>query len=92
MWENKWVYIIGIDVILGIIFFSNGYFQELAFLYFTFYAMCVSGVLGIIFLFFKKIRNVGYALLVNLLIIPLLFCAISVIGPGCVSTWCRLTS
>ena len=52
MWENKWGYIIGIDVILGIIFFSNGYFQELAFLYFTFYAMCVSGVLGIIFLFF----------------------------------------
>lgn len=90
MWKNKWVYIIGIDVILGIVLFSNGYFQELAFLYFTFFAICVSGVLGILFLFFKKIRNIGYALLVNLLIIPFLFFTILAIGPECANTWHRL--
>ena len=91
MW-NKWVYIIGVDIILGIVLFSNGYFQELAFLYFTFYAICVSGILGIIFLFFRKIRNIGYALLVNLLIIPFVFLALLAIGPGCKNTWHRLTS
>ena len=89
MW-NKWVYIIGVDIILGIVLFSNGYFQELAFLYFTFYAICVSCILGIIFLFFKKKRNIGYALLVNLLIIPFVFLALLAIGPGCKSTWHRL--
>ena len=90
MWRNKWIYIIGIDIILGIVLFSAGYFQELAFLYFTFYAMCVSGILGILFLFFRRIRNIGYALLINLLIIPFVFSAILVIGPGCKSTCYRL--
>ena len=81
MWRNKWIYIIGIDIILGIVLFSAGYFQELAFLFFTFYAMCASGILGILFLFFKRIRNIGYALLINLLILPFLFMAILVFGP-----------
>lgn len=81
MWRNKWIYIIGIDIILGIVLFSAGYFQELAFLFFTFYAMCASGILGILFLFFKRIRNIGYALLINLLILPFLFMAILFFGP-----------
>ena len=81
MWRNKWIYIIGIDIILGIVLFSAGYFQELAFLFFTFYAMCASGILGILFLFFKRIRNIGCALLINLLILPFLFMAILVLGP-----------
>ena len=81
MWKNKWIYIIGIDIILGIVLFSTGYFQELAFWYFTFYAMCVSTIWGILFLLFKRIRNIGYALLVNLLISPFLFLAILFLEP-----------
>lgn len=91
MWKNKWTYIIGIDIILGIILLLNGYFHELVFLFVTVDAMCISGILGFGCLFAKKIRNIGYALLTNLLIIPCVFLAILCIGPNCVNTWYRLT-
>ena len=71
--EYKWKYIIGIDLVLGIILCVLGCFQELAFVFVTFFVMCISGILGLPCLFSEEDRDTGYALLVNVLIIPFLF-------------------
>ena len=71
--EYKWKYIIGIDLVLGIILCVLGWFQELAFVYVTFFVMCISGIGGLPCLFSEEDRDTGYALLVNVLIIPFLF-------------------
>ena len=71
--EYKWKYIIGIDLVLGIILCVLGCFQELAFVFVTFFVMCISGIVGLAFLFSEEDRDTGYALLFNILIIPFLF-------------------
>ena len=43
--DNKWTYIIGVDLVVGIILCVLGWFQELAFVYVTFFVMCISGIL-----------------------------------------------
>ena len=59
--EYKWKYIIGIDLVLGIILCVLGCFQELAFVFVTFFVMCISGIVGLAFLFSEEDRDTGYA-------------------------------
>ena len=92
MGENKWTYIIGIDLVLGIILCVLGCFQELAFVFVTFFVMCISGIVGLVFLFSEEDRDTGYALLFNILIIPFLFFLIFFIGDYCEKVYNKLTS
>ena len=90
--EYKWKYIIAIDIVLGIILCALGCFQELAFVFVTFFVMCISGIVGLPFLFSEEDRDTGYALLFNILIIPFLFFLIFFIGDYCGKVYNKLTS
>ena len=90
--EYKWKYIIGIDLVLGIILCVLGCFQELAFVFVTFFVMCISGIVGLPCLFSDEDRDTGYALLFNILIIPFLFFLIFLIGDYCEKVYNKLTS
>ena len=90
--ENKWKYIIGIDLVLGIILCVLGCFQELAFVFVTLFVMCISGIVGLPCLFSDEDRDTGYALLFNILIIPFLFFLIFFIGDYCGKVYNKLTS
>lgn len=71
--DNKWTYIIGIDLVIGIILCLWDVFKNLHLCMSHFFVMCISGIVGLPCLFSEEDRDTGYALLVNVLIIPFLF-------------------
>ena len=78
--ERKWLYIIGIDVIAAFYFWFINYYDELGFLFANVLAMGLSGLAGLFLLCNKQMRHIGYSLLYNIFLIPLLFLFFAIIG------------
>jgi len=68
MSENKWIYIIGFDIIVSIFCFFINHFYDLTFVFVTFLTMMLSGFVGLVFVF------------INVIIIPILFSIMCGIG------------
>lgn len=80
MSKNNWKFIIGSDIVVGVLSFLINHFYDLTFLFVTLLAMMVSGFAGLVFVFQKENREIGVSLLGNCLIIPFLFCFMAYIG------------
>lgn len=71
---NKiFLYVLGVDVIISLIsfiLFPHGGFRDIMFLFGALVGACATGVLGLLFLLFGEMRQIGKVLIANVIMFP----------------------
>lgn len=78
--KRKWLFIIGTDAITAFYFWFVNYYDELGFIYVTVGAMGISGIVGVLLLFYKPMKHMGHLLLYNIFLIPILCFFFAIVG------------
>lgn len=72
-YDKMFLYVLGVDVIISLIsfcIFPHDGFRAVVFMIVAFWGACVTGGLGLLFLFSDELRRIGKVLLANIIVFP----------------------